>query len=119
MGAGGKIQIKGGIASHNEAEVIDGALLVTTGDGTVPGGGFLDVQRQWGRNSASGITQVVLRGVASGAGSQFSEPITRRMKTARVAVRIRRDTTPAPAGDWTLTLFRNNTPEATFTVTMI
>jgi hypothetical protein len=115
MGAGGKIQIKGGIASHNEAEVIDGALLVTTGDGTVPGGGFLDVQRQWGSSGASGITNLILTGVTS---FQFSEPITRRMKTARVAVRIRRDTTPAPAGDWTLTLFRNGSAEATFTVAM-
>ncbi len=116
MAGGGKIQIKGGIASHNEAEVIDGALLVTLGDGSVPGdGAFLDVQRQWGTSGASGITNLILTGVTS---FQFSEPITRAMKTARVAVRIRRNTSPAPAGDWTLTLFRNNAAEATFTVAM-
>jgi hypothetical protein len=115
MAGGGKIQIKGGIPSHNEAEVIDGALLVTLGDGSVPGSGFLDVQRQWGTSGASGITNLILLGVTS---FQFSEPMTRAMKSARVAVRIRRNTSPAPAGDWTLTLFKNNAPEATFTVAM-
>ena len=115
MAGGGRFKIKGGVASKREAVVEDGALLVTA-VGVVPGGlGFLDVQRQWGSSNASGITNLILTGVTT---SQFSEPITRRMKTARVAVRIRRDTTPVPAGDWTLTLFRNNAPEATFTVTM-
>lgn len=117
MAGGGKIQIKGGIASHNEAEVIDGALLVTTGDGTVPGSGsFVDVQRQWGSNDASGLVSLALLGVTT---IQFAEPITRAMKTARVAVRIRRDASPVPAGDWTLTLFKNGVAEATFTVAMV
>lgn len=39
MAGGGKFKIKGGIASHNEVEVIDGAMLVT---GVGGGGGGLD-----------------------------------------------------------------------------
>ena len=113
MAGGGRFKIKGGIASKREAVVEDGALLVTVVGGV--GLSFLDVQRQWGTSNASGITNLILTGVPS---FQFSEPMTRRMKTAQVAVRIRRNTAPAPAGDWTLTLFRNGAAEATFTVAM-
>lgn len=111
MSGGGKIQVKGGIASHNEALVIDGALLVTA-VGAVPGAGLPRFSLNfYGEDTGAGVTSIELMEENTDIGI----PLARALRTARVAVKFRRDTGAAP-GDWTLRLFQNGVEVATFAV---
>ena len=111
MAGGGKIQIKGGVASKNEAQVIDGALLVTAVGG-VPGGGAARFQTNfYGEDAGAGVIEVGLMGDNTVIGI----PIARALQNGNVAVIFRR-AGGAPPGDWTLRLFRNGVEAATFAV---
>lgn len=110
MAGGGKIQIKGGVASKNEAQVVDGALLVTAVGGVGAAARFQ--MNFYGENAGGGVTEVELmeENVALGI------PLARAVQSGNVAVRFRRDA-GAPPGDWTLRLFMNDVEVATFAVT--
>ena len=111
MAGGGKIQIKGGVASKNEAQVIDGALLVTAVGG-VPGGGAARFQTNfYGEDAGAAVTEVNLMEENLVIGI----PVARALQAGNVAVIFRRDGGAAP-GNWTLRLFRNDVEQATFAV---
>lgn len=109
MAGGGKIQIKGGIASKREAVVIDGALLVTAVGVGVGASRFS--MNFYGEDLGAGVTSVELME----ENTEIGIPLARALRTARVAVKFRRDSGAAP-GDWTLRLFQNGAEVATFAV---
>lgn len=111
MAGGGKVKIKGGVASHSEALVIDGALLVTDvgGAGAANAGRFQ--MNFYGEDLGSGVTSVELMG----ANTALGIPFARAVETANVAVRLQR-LGVGPIGPWTARLFRNDVLVATFSV---
>lgn len=112
MAGGGRIKIKGGIASHGEAVVEDGALLIT---GVTGGGGTARFQLPfYGQNVLTGITTFGLMGTPT-SGHPPDIPLARAVSTGRVAVKFQRPAGPPP-GNWTLRLFKNGVEVATFAV---
>lgn len=109
MAGGGRVKIKGGIATHGEAVVEDGALLVT---GITAGTGAARFQWNfYGEDVGGGVTAVELME----ENTEIGIPIARAVSTGRVAVKFRRAAGAAP-GDWTLRLFKNGVLAATFAV---
>lgn len=101
MAGGGKIQIKGGVASKREAEVIDGALLVTAVGGGV--GGAAVIEHEFFAEDASlGVTSLDIMD-ADPIGPAL--PILRDCTAEDIGVSFLHDAAPE-GGTWTLRLQR-------------
>ncbi len=110
MAGGGRVIVKGGVAEFREAEVIDGALVVTA-IGGLPGGGGSFQWNFFGEDNRDLVEEIDLHG------TNDVVPIAKAIQTGAVAVRFRhRGFTPPVAGPWTLRLLRNGVQVATFTV---
>lgn len=110
MAGGGRVKVVGGVASHREALVIDGALVVTAVGG-LPGGGGSFQWNFFGEDNRELVEELDMHGTNDGV------PIAKAIRTGAVAVRFRHSGFVPPAiGDWTLRLLRNGIQVATFTV---
>lgn len=108
MAGGGRTKIKGGVASNQEALVIDGALVVTAVGGLGGGGAF-----QWNffGEAPGTVTEVDMHG------NNDAVPLAKAVQTGAVAVRFcHTGTAPPSIGDWTLKLLKNGVQVATFSV---
>jgi len=100
MAGGGKIQIKGGIASKREAVVIDGALLVTAVGG-VGGAGVIE-HSFFASVDALGVTEIDLMD-ADPIGPAL--PILRAVTVEDIGVSFLHDAAPE-GGTWTVRVQR-------------
>lgn len=100
MAGGGKIQIKGGLASKGEAVVIDGAILVTAA-GVLGGAGVIE-HSFFASVVAAGVTDIDVMD-ADPIGPAL--PILRSLTIEDIGVSFLHDAAPE-GGTWTLRVQR-------------
>lgn len=111
MAGGGRFKIKGGIASKGEAEVIDGAILVTV-DGGLPSVPESAVEHSFKGSESGAATSVDL--MQEGTELGLGLPILKDVDAGAVGVSVIHDASP-DSGSWTLRLWRRTPPATTFT----